>query len=103
MDGIVLKGEGEIDTPLPLGEGRGERLSAYPAGMLDTSMLPEEIRNEAPPPPVMEPSQALVLGPLRATVEAMLGHPCLAWLAFDGSPDEIWSGLAFAPILLRIL
>jgi putative peptidoglycan lipid II flippase len=32
------------------GEGAGERVSAYAAGMLDTSMLPEEMRNEAPPP-----------------------------------------------------
>jgi S-adenosylmethionine:tRNA ribosyltransferase-isomerase len=35
-----------------------------------------------------------VLGPLSATVTDLLGHPRLVALHFDGTPDEIWAGLA---------
>jgi S-adenosylmethionine:tRNA ribosyltransferase-isomerase len=31
---------------------------------------------------------------LRATVERLLGHARLAALRFDGTPDEVWAGLA---------
>src|SRR5207237_1476205 len=34
------------------------------------------------------------LGPLSATVLVTLGHPRLIQLAFDGTPDAIWAGLA---------
>ena len=40
------------------------------------------------------PGDALVLGPLSATVTALLGHARLISLHFDGSTDEIWSGIA---------
>ena len=53
-----------------------------------------ERTEDRPLPPVLDPGHKLVLGPLRATVEAVLGHPRLVRLAFDGSPDEIWNGLA---------
>ena len=36
----------------------------------------------------------LALGVLRATVEAILGHPRLVRLAFDGSLTGIWEGIA---------
>ena len=45
-------------------------------------------------PPELASGDRLALGPLRATVVETLGHPRLVQLAFDGSPDEIWEGLA---------
>jgi S-adenosylmethionine:tRNA ribosyltransferase-isomerase len=47
-----------------------------------------------PFPPQMSPGDRLVLGSLSATVVRLLGHPRLVALAFDGSPDEIWAGIA---------
>jgi S-adenosylmethionine:tRNA ribosyltransferase-isomerase len=53
------------------------------------------IRTEDRPlPPVLGRGDQLVLGPLCATVERLLNHPRLASIRFDGSPDEIWQGLA---------
>src|SRR5215207_6912009 len=45
-------------------------------------------------PPALSEGERLVLGPLRATVERTLGHARLVSLLFDGSPDEVWAGLA---------
>jgi S-adenosylmethionine:tRNA ribosyltransferase-isomerase len=45
-------------------------------------------------PPALAAGDRLTLGPLRATVETVLNHPRLVQLAFDGSSDEIWKGLA---------
>jgi len=47
-----------------------------------------------PLPPPIAPGDRLALGPLRATVTRLLGHPRLVSLHFDGSSDEIWAGLA---------
>jgi S-adenosylmethionine:tRNA ribosyltransferase-isomerase len=47
-----------------------------------------------PLPPALTPGDRLVLGPLRATVERVLGHPRLMLLRFDGSQQQIWEGLA---------
>jgi S-adenosylmethionine:tRNA ribosyltransferase-isomerase len=47
-----------------------------------------------PAPPLLAPGDALVLGPLRATVTGLLSHPRLIALRFDGRPDEIWAGIA---------
>lgn len=49
---------------------------------------------DRPQPPILQPGDALVLGPLRATVEELLGHPRLVSLLFDGTPDQIWAGMA---------
>src|SRR5262249_1754756 len=49
---------------------------------------------DRPPPPRLQPGDRLVLGPLSATVEGLLGHPRLVSLRFDGTPDAIWTGLA---------
>ena len=49
---------------------------------------------DRPQPPTLQPGDTLVLGPLRATVEAQLGHWRLVSLLFDGTPDQIWAGLA---------
>ena len=49
--------------------------------------------DRAAPPPI-EPGDTLALGPLRARVLRLLGHPRLAAIAFDGTPDAIWAGIA---------
>jgi S-adenosylmethionine:tRNA ribosyltransferase-isomerase len=49
---------------------------------------------DRPMPPALTHGDCLGLGPLRATVERVLHHPRLISLCFDGSPDEIWEGLA---------
>lgn len=45
-------------------------------------------------PPAVQPGDRLALGPLSATVTQLLNHPRLVALEFDGSPHEIWEGLA---------
>jgi S-adenosylmethionine:tRNA ribosyltransferase-isomerase len=53
------------------------------------------IRTEdRPSPPPLSNGDRLALGPLRATVERLPEHPRLVSLLFDGSPDEVWAGLA---------
>jgi S-adenosylmethionine:tRNA ribosyltransferase-isomerase len=49
--------------------------------------------DRAAPPPI-EPGDTLALGPLRARVLRLLGHPRLAAVAFEGTPDAIWAGIA---------
>ena len=46
------------------------------------------------PPPALRIGDALMLGPLKATVIQLLGHPRLVALSFVGTPDEIWGGIA---------
>lgn len=45
-------------------------------------------------PPAVEACDQLALGPLHATITRLLKHPRLVALEFDGSPREIWEGLA---------
>jgi S-adenosylmethionine:tRNA ribosyltransferase-isomerase len=45
-------------------------------------------------PPTLQPGDTLTLGPLHAKVMRLLGHPRLVALAFDGTPDAIWAGIA---------
>ena len=45
-------------------------------------------------PPPLRAGDALMLGPLRATVLRTLAHPRLVALRFDGTPDAIWAGIA---------
>jgi len=47
-----------------------------------------------PAPPLLNPGDRLILGPLTATIVITLGHPRLVALEFDGAPDAIWAGLA---------
>ena len=49
---------------------------------------------ERPAPPPLAAGDRLLLGPLCATVERLLGHPRLVSLLLDGAPDEVWAGLA---------
>jgi S-adenosylmethionine:tRNA ribosyltransferase-isomerase len=47
-----------------------------------------------PLPPGIRAGDALVLGPLRATVLGLQGHPRLFSLRFEGMVDAIWAGIA---------
>ncbi|HUE30960.1 MAG TPA: S-adenosylmethionine:tRNA ribosyltransferase-isomerase, partial [Verrucomicrobiae bacterium] len=49
---------------------------------------------DRPLPPPLAPGDRLRLGPLSATVAALLDHPRLVALRFEGAPDTIWAGLA---------
>jgi len=49
---------------------------------------------DRPPPPRLASGDRLALGPLRAIVQCVLGHPRLITLRFEGSPAAIWHGLA---------
>src|SRR5881296_3454082 len=49
---------------------------------------------DRPPPPRLASGDRLALGPLRAIVQCVLGHPRLITLRFEGSPAAIWQGLA---------
>jgi S-adenosylmethionine:tRNA ribosyltransferase-isomerase len=49
--------------------------------------------DRAAPPPLARHDE-LYLGPLRATVLELLGHPRLITLRFEGPVDWIWSGIA---------
>ena len=47
-----------------------------------------------PEPPQLHAGDDLALGPLRATVVALLGHRRLVELRLSGSAEEIWEGIA---------
>jgi S-adenosylmethionine:tRNA ribosyltransferase-isomerase len=49
---------------------------------------------DRPLPPPLQSGDTLLLGPLRATIEKLLGHPRLVALCFAGTADQVWSGLA---------
>ena len=49
---------------------------------------------ERPPPPTLVPGDRLALGPLAAGIDALLGHPRLVALRFEGSADAVWAGIA---------
>jgi S-adenosylmethionine:tRNA ribosyltransferase-isomerase len=66
------------------------RFSAMVFGIGDFHTRTEDRK---PPPPLFA-GDWLVLGPLRAKVERLLGHSRLVSLLFDGPPDEVWAGLA---------
>jgi S-adenosylmethionine:tRNA ribosyltransferase-isomerase len=76
------------------------RRSVAPSGIRDATAIvfgagDFRMRTEDRPlPPELRPRDELALGPLRATVTEVLGHPRLVHLIFDGSVDEIWEGLA---------
>jgi len=61
---------------------------AFGAGDFRT---PTEAR---PLPPPLRAGDSLQLGPLRAVVAAILEHPRLIEVMFEGSAQEIWEGLA---------
>ena len=49
---------------------------------------------DRPPPPELAAGDRLALGPLSATIEALLDHPRLIALRFDGPPPAVWAGIA---------
>jgi len=49
---------------------------------------------DRPAPPPLAPGDVLQLGPLRAVVRRLAGHPRLVALGFEGPIEAIWSGLA---------
>src|SRR5262249_50089097 len=64
--------------------------SAVVFGRGDFGMRTED----RPPPPPLRPGDRLALGPLSATIAALLNHPHLVLLCFKGSPRAVWAGLA---------
>jgi len=81
---VRLAGRPSLD-PLDI-----NRFSAVVFGEGDFHMRTED----RPSPPPLQSGNTLVLGPLCATVERLLGHPRLIELRFAGSADQVWSGLA---------
>ena len=67
-----------------------KRFSAVVFGEGDFHMRTED----RPLPPPLKSGDMLLLGPLRATVEEVLGHSRLISLLFSGTADEVWAGLA---------
>ena len=68
-----------------------KQMSAVLFGLGDFRMATEH----RPPPPSVQPGERLALGPLRATIiRHLMNHPRFVALEFDGSPHEIWAGLA---------
>ena len=65
------------------------RFTAVVFGHGDFRMRTED----RPAPPPLAVGDRLALGPLRATIER-LDHPRFVSLIFDGTPDQIWAGLA---------
>jgi S-adenosylmethionine:tRNA ribosyltransferase-isomerase len=49
---------------------------------------------DRPQPPALHRGDRLLLGPLIATIVSRINHPRLVLLHFDGTPDDIWAGLA---------
>jgi S-adenosylmethionine:tRNA ribosyltransferase-isomerase len=49
---------------------------------------------DRPPPPPLAAGDRLLLGPLSATITALLDHPRLVALRFDGTAETMWAGLA---------
>jgi S-adenosylmethionine:tRNA ribosyltransferase-isomerase len=91
-------------THVPSGGAIEVRLAGWPAASLDDPRHFHAIAfgagdyrqrtEDRPPPPVLQPGDRLTLGPLSARIEALLGHPRLASLRFDETPDVVWAGLA---------
>lgn len=94
LQGVHLASEAAIEVRLAgrrsLAADEVRNFSAVVFGEGDYGTRTED---RLPPPPLAH-GDRLALGPLRATVERLIDHPRLVELRFDGSPDEIWAGLA---------
>jgi len=87
----------------PTGAGLEARLAARrtlgPGDVTFTAVLfgagdyrtPTERRR---PPPAAQPGDALTFGPLTACIQAVLEHPRLVRLTFEGEPAAVWAGIA---------
>lgn len=49
---------------------------------------------DRPAPPALHPGDRVRLGPLSAVITHLLDHPRLVGLTFEGTPRDIWEGLA---------
>jgi S-adenosylmethionine:tRNA ribosyltransferase-isomerase len=94
LHGVHLPSGAEIEIRLA---GRGSLaadqvhiFSAIVFGIGDFRTRTED----RPLPPVLAPGDRVALGPLSATIEALLDHPRLVRLRFDGSSAAVWTGLA---------
>jgi len=94
LAGVHLPTGGVVEVRLAgrdsLSPGEVTRFTAVVFGAGDFR-TPTEHR---PPPPALHPGDRLQLGPLRATVLAVLGHPRLIEVRFENPVAEIWEGLA---------
>lgn len=81
---VRLSGRSSLD-PMDV-----KRFSAIVFGEGDFHQRTED----RPLPPPLQSGDTLVLGPLHATVTELLGHARLVSLLFEGTPDQIWAGLA---------
>jgi len=80
------------------------RLAGWPSAILDDPRRFHAIvfgagdyrqrTEDRSPPPLLQPGDRLALGPLSARIEALLGHPRLVAVDFEGTRDSIWAGLA---------
>jgi len=80
------------------------RLAGWPSAILDDPRRFHAIvfgagdyrqrTEDRSPPPLLQPGDRLALGPLSARIEALLGHPRLVAVDFEGARDSIWAGLA---------
>jgi len=49
---------------------------------------------DRPAPPGVMPGDILAIGPLEATVTAVLGHPRLVSIHFGATPQQVWAAIA---------
>lgn len=72
---------------------RADDVHRFVALVLGAGDWHTQTEDRAPPPPLL-PGDRLLLGPLRATITSLLGHPRLASLSFEGAVAEIWAGIS---------
>jgi S-adenosylmethionine:tRNA ribosyltransferase-isomerase len=89
-----------VDSGEPIEVRLAQRRSLAPEDVRDFAAIvfgrgdhrtPTEQR---PPPPRLATGDALRLGPLRATVRHLLGHPRFVALRFEGPTPDIWRAIA---------
>jgi S-adenosylmethionine:tRNA ribosyltransferase-isomerase len=94
LHGVHLSTGGAIEVRLAgrasLDPDAVHLFSAIVFGAGDFRMRTED----RPLPPRLAPGDRVALGPLSATIEALLDHPRLVRLRFDGSSEAVWAGLA---------
>ena len=75
--------------------GARRRQARSPPIVFGAGDYPHAAPSDRPPPPALAPGDRLALGPLRGDGRrACSGHPRLVSLRFDGTPDDIWAGIA---------
>ncbi|HEX6792983.1 MAG TPA: S-adenosylmethionine:tRNA ribosyltransferase-isomerase, partial [Casimicrobiaceae bacterium] len=89
-----------VESGKPIEVRLAQRASLEPDDVHDFSAVvfgegdyrtPTELR---PSPPTLAIGDSLQLGPLRATVRGVLGHPRFIAMRFEGSAHAIWRGIA---------